>query len=61
MTDILKATSLNLIPGQLTLAQLRSLYQQPVTLSLDASDFQSSRPIGLTSASCSVCCGYINA
>ena len=28
---------LNLIPGQLSLAQLREIYQQPVTLSLDAS------------------------
>ena len=28
---------LNLIPGQLSLAQLRDIYQQPVTLSLDAS------------------------
>ena len=25
---------LNLIPGQLSLAQLRDIYQQPVTLSL---------------------------
>ena len=30
-------TALNLIPGQLTLAQLRAIYQQPVTLSLDDS------------------------
>ncbi len=30
-------TALNLIPGQLSLAQLRDIYQQPVTLSLDAS------------------------
>ena len=30
-------TVLNLIPGQLSLAQLRAIYQQPVTLSLDAS------------------------
>ena len=30
-------TALNLIPGQLSLAQLRAIYQQPVTLSLDAS------------------------
>ncbi|KPA98023.1 histidine ammonia-lyase, partial [Pseudomonas asplenii] len=30
-------TALNLIPGQLTLAQLRAVYQQPVQLSLDAS------------------------
>ncbi|MDH0746445.1 histidine ammonia-lyase [Pseudomonas sp. GD03842] len=28
---------MNLIPGQLTLAQLRAIYQQPVTLTLDAS------------------------
>ena len=30
-------TALNLIPGQLSLAQLRAIYQQPVTLSLDDS------------------------
>ena len=30
-------TALTLIPGQLSLAQLRDIYQQPVTLSLDAS------------------------
>ena len=30
-------TALNLIPGQLSLAQLRDIYQQPVTLGLDAS------------------------
>ena len=30
-------TALTLIPGQLTLAQLRAIYQQPVTLSLDDS------------------------
>ncbi|PYY66752.1 histidine ammonia-lyase, partial [Pseudomonas jessenii] len=30
-------TSLNLIPGQLTLAQLRDVYQQPVKLTLDHS------------------------
>jgi histidine ammonia-lyase len=30
-------TALNLIPGQLSLAQLRAIYQQPVTLSLDNS------------------------
>ncbi len=30
-------TALNLIPGQLTLAQLRAVYQQPVQLSLNPS------------------------
>ncbi|GEM_PF-1249027 len=30
-------TALNLIPGQLTLAQLRAIYQQPLTLTLDGS------------------------
>jgi histidine ammonia-lyase len=33
----MNVTALNLIPGQLTLAQLRAIYQQPVTLSLDDS------------------------
>jgi histidine ammonia-lyase len=37
VTDTQKATPLNLIPGQLTLAQLRAIYRQPVTLTLDAS------------------------
>jgi histidine ammonia-lyase len=31
-------TALNLIPGQLSLAQLRDIYQQPVTLSLFGAD-----------------------
>ena len=30
-------TALNLIPGQLSLAQLRDVYQNPVTLTLDNS------------------------
>ena len=30
-------TALNLIPGQLSLAQLRDVYQHPVTLTLDSS------------------------
>ena len=30
-------TALNLIPGQLSLAQLRDVYQQPVKLTLDHS------------------------
>eukprot|EP01132_Coremiostelium_polycephalum_P012655 gene12656-15461_t len=33
----MNVTALNLIPGQLSLAQLRAIYQQPVTLSLDDS------------------------
>src|SRR5450830_432713 len=33
----MNVTALTLIPGQLTLAQLRAIYQQPVTLSLDDS------------------------
>ena len=28
-------TALNLIPGQLSLAQLRDIYQQPVKITLD--------------------------
>ncbi|RBJ81420.1 histidine ammonia-lyase [Pseudomonas sp. MWU12-2534b] len=33
----MNVTALNLIPGQLTLAQLRAIYQQPLTLTLDDS------------------------
>ncbi|NAT39286.1 histidine ammonia-lyase, partial [Pseudomonas syringae pv. actinidifoliorum] len=33
----LSAKTLNLIPGQLTLAQLRAIHQQPVSLTLDSS------------------------
>ncbi|MCF5413216.1 aromatic amino acid lyase, partial [Pseudomonas syringae] len=33
----LSAKTLNLIPGQLTLAQLRGIYLQPVSLTLDSS------------------------
>ncbi|MFU0497413.1 aromatic amino acid lyase, partial [Pseudomonas syringae pv. actinidiae] len=32
----LSAKTLNLIPGQLTLAQLRAIHQQPVSLTLDS-------------------------
>ncbi|EGH34208.1 histidine ammonia-lyase, partial [Pseudomonas syringae pv. japonica str. M301072] len=33
----LSAKTLNLIPGKLTLAQLRDIYLQPVSLTLDSS------------------------
>jgi histidine ammonia-lyase len=36
----MNVTELNLIPGQLTLAQLRAIYHHPVTLRLDASAAQ---------------------
>ncbi|WP_288082044.1 aromatic amino acid lyase, partial [Pseudomonas sp.] len=33
----MNVTALTLIPGQLSLAQLRAIYQQPVTINLDDS------------------------